>query len=80
MHQRHFQKPVRIVLRGSVAQWSLPVSSALGTDSWMLQSPEEHRSTQRLLFQELVSRLTAEEFHLVGVLHMLGISDSTLVR
>uniref|UniRef100_A0A0U1RNX1 TOPBP1-interacting checkpoint and replication regulator n=1 Tax=Mus musculus TaxID=10090 RepID=A0A0U1RNX1_MOUSE len=66
MHQRHFQKPVRIVLRGSVAQWSLPVSSALGTDSWMLQSPEEHRSTQRLLFQELVSRLTAEEFHLVA--------------
>nr|XP_034340040.1 treslin isoform X3 [Arvicanthis niloticus] len=66
MHQRHFQKPVRIFLRGSVAQWSLPMSSALGTDNWMLQSPEEHKSTQRLLFQELVSRLTAEEFHLVA--------------
>ncbi|XP_007651082.1 treslin isoform X1 [Cricetulus griseus] len=66
MHQRHFQKPVRIFLRGSVAQWSLPMSSALGTDNWMLQSPEGYKSTQRLLFQELVSRLTAEEFHLVA--------------
>ncbi|XP_032749272.1 treslin [Rattus rattus] len=66
MHQRHFQKPVRIFLKGSVTQWSLPMSSALGTDNWMLQSPEEHKSTQRLLFQELVSRLTAEEFHLVA--------------
>ncbi|XP_028610666.1 treslin isoform X2 [Grammomys surdaster] len=67
MHQRHFQKPVRIFLRGSiVAQWSFPMSSVLGTDNWMLQSPEEHKSTQRLLFQELVSRLTAEEFHLVA--------------
>ncbi|CAH7339802.1 treslin [Phodopus roborovskii] len=66
MHQRHFQKPIRIFLRGSVAQWSFPMSSALGTDNWMLQSPEGHKSTQRLLFQELVSRLTAEEFHLVA--------------
>ncbi|XP_028729556.1 treslin [Peromyscus leucopus] len=66
MHQRHFQKPVRIFLRGSVAQWSLPMSSAIGTDNWILQSPEGHKSTQRLLFQELVSRLTAEEFHLVA--------------
>ncbi|KAL1774283.1 treslin [Sigmodon hispidus] len=66
MHQRHFQKPVRIFLRGSVAQWSLPMSNALGTDNWMLQSPEGHASTQRLLFEELVSRLTAEDFHLVA--------------
>ncbi|KAL6047418.1 hypothetical protein STEG23_010999 [Scotinomys teguina] len=66
MHQRHFQKPIKIFLRGSVAQWSLPMSSAIGTDNWMLQSPEGHKSTQRLLFQELVSRLTAEEFHLVA--------------
>ncbi|XP_017372965.1 treslin [Cebus imitator] len=66
MHQRHFQKPVRIFLKGSVAQWSLPTSSTLGTDSWMLQSAEESVSTQRLLFQQLVSRLTAEELHLVA--------------
>ncbi|KAL4671164.1 hypothetical protein H8959_003873 [Pygathrix nigripes] len=66
MHQRHFQKPVRIFLKGSVAQWSLPTSSTLGTDSWMLQSPEESTATQRLLFQQLVSRLTAEELHLVA--------------
>lgn len=66
MHQRHFQKPIRIFLRGSVAQWSLPMSSTIGTDNWMLQSPEEHKSTQRLLFQELVGRLTAKEFHLVA--------------
>nr|XP_045001933.1 treslin isoform X1 [Jaculus jaculus] len=66
MHQRHFQKPVRIFLKGSVAQWSLPVSGTLGTDSWMLQSPEEHKSIQRLSFQQLVSRLTAEELHLVA--------------
>ncbi|XP_069910626.1 treslin isoform X1 [Oryctolagus cuniculus] len=64
MHQRHFQKPVRIFLKGSVAQWSLPPSSIAGTDSWMLQTPEEHTSTQRL-FQRLVSRLVAEELHLV---------------
>uniref|UniRef100_A0A8C6RNY2 Treslin n=1 Tax=Nannospalax galili TaxID=1026970 RepID=A0A8C6RNY2_NANGA len=66
MHQRHFQKPVRIFLKGSVAQWSLPMSDILGTDNWKLQSPEEHKSTQRLLFQELVSKLTAEELHLVA--------------
>ncbi|XP_074256108.1 treslin isoform X1 [Saimiri boliviensis] len=66
MHQRHFQKPVRIFLKGSVAHWSLPTSSILGTDSWMLQSAEESVSTQRLLFQQLVSRLTAEELHLVA--------------
>ncbi|KAH0505184.1 Treslin [Microtus ochrogaster] len=62
MHQRHFQKPIQIFLTGSVAQWSLSMSSELGTDNWMLQSP----GAQRLLFQELVSRLTAEEFHLVA--------------
>ncbi|XP_012618792.2 treslin [Microcebus murinus] len=66
MHQRHFQKPVRIFLKGSADQWSLPMSSTLGTDSWMLQSPEENASTQKLLFQQLVSRLTAEELHLVA--------------
>ncbi|KAK2107476.1 hypothetical protein P7K49_012641 [Saguinus oedipus] len=66
MHQRHFQKPVRIFLKGSVAQWSLPTSSTLGTDSWMLQSAEESASTQRLLFQQLIGRLTAEELHLVA--------------
>ncbi|XP_053437638.1 treslin [Nycticebus coucang] len=66
MHQRHFQKPVRIFLKGSVSQWSLPMSSTFGTDSWMLQSSEENTSNQKLLFQQLVSRLTAEELHLVA--------------
>ncbi|XP_027427183.1 treslin isoform X1 [Zalophus californianus] len=66
MHQRHFQKPVRIFLKGTASQWSLPASSMLGTESWMLQSPEENKSTQRMLFQQLVSRLTAEELHLVA--------------
>ncbi|XP_034880014.1 treslin [Mirounga leonina] len=66
MHQRHFQKPVRIFLKGTASQWSLPASSTLGTESWMLQSPEENKSTQRMLFQQLVSRLTAEELHLVA--------------
>ncbi|XP_076980287.1 treslin isoform X1 [Tamandua tetradactyla] len=66
MHQRHFQKPVRIVLKGTVRQWALPLSSALGTDSWMLQSPEDDKSTQGMLFQQLVSRLTAEDLHLVA--------------
>ncbi|XP_043409889.1 treslin [Prionailurus bengalensis] len=66
MHQRHFQKPVRIFLKGTAARWSLPASSILGTDSWLLQSPEESKSTQRLLFQQLVSRLTAEDLHLVA--------------
>ncbi|XP_008068821.1 treslin [Carlito syrichta] len=66
MHQRHFQKPVRIILKGSVTQWSLPMSSTLGADSWMLQSLEENTLTQRLLFQQLVSRLAAEELHLVA--------------
>ncbi|XP_077728201.1 treslin isoform X3 [Canis aureus] len=66
MHQRHFQKPVRIFLKGTASQWSLPASSSLGTDSWMLQSPEENKSTQKMLFQQLISRLTAEEVHLVA--------------
>ncbi|XP_012499136.1 PREDICTED: treslin [Propithecus coquereli] len=66
MHQRHFHRPVRIFLKGSAAQWSLPMSSTFGTDSWMLQSPQENASTQKLLFQQLVSRLTAEELHLVA--------------
>ncbi|XP_057576062.1 treslin isoform X2 [Hippopotamus amphibius kiboko] len=66
MHQRHFQKPVRIFLKGTVTQWSLPTSGTLVTDSWMLQSPAGNRSTQRVLFQQLVNRLTAEELHLVA--------------
>lgn len=69
MHQRHFQKPVRIFLKGTATQWSLPMSSTVGSDSWMLRSPEECPSTQRALFQQLVDRLTAEEFHLVGLVH-----------
>ncbi|XP_015414653.1 PREDICTED: LOW QUALITY PROTEIN: treslin, partial [Myotis davidii] len=66
MHQRHFQKPVRIFLKGTATQWSLPTSGTLGTDSWMLQSPEENKSAHRTLFQQLVHRLTAEELHLVA--------------
>ncbi|ELK18262.1 hypothetical protein PAL_GLEAN10009482 [Pteropus alecto] len=66
MHQRHFQKPVRIFLKGTVTQWSLPMSDTLGTDSWMLQGPDESKSTQRTLFQQLLNRLTAEELHLVA--------------
>ncbi|XP_023604009.1 treslin, partial [Myotis lucifugus] len=66
MHQRHFQKPVRIFLKGTATQWSLPTSSTLGTDSWMLQSPEENKSAHGTLFQQLVHRLTAEELHLVA--------------
>ncbi|XP_066094943.1 treslin isoform X3 [Saccopteryx bilineata] len=65
MHQRHFQRPVRIFLKGTATHWSLPMSGTLGTDSWMLHSPEGNKSTQRTLFQQLVNRLTAEELHLV---------------
>ncbi|XP_037365892.1 treslin [Talpa occidentalis] len=65
MQQRHFQKPVRIFLKGTVAQWSPPASSTLATDSWMLQIPEEDSVAKRGLFQQLVSRLTAEDLHLV---------------
>uniref|UniRef100_A0A8D1WVC4 Treslin N-terminal domain-containing protein n=1 Tax=Sus scrofa TaxID=9823 RepID=A0A8D1WVC4_PIG len=66
MYQRHFQKPVRIFLKGTVTKWSLPTSGPLSTDSWMLQSLEGNRSTQRMLFQQLVNRLAAEELHLVA--------------
>ncbi|XP_058398416.1 LOW QUALITY PROTEIN: treslin [Diceros bicornis minor] len=66
MHQRHFQKPVRIFLKGTVAQWFLPMSGTVGTDSWMLQSPEENKLSQRMSFQQLVSRLAADELHLVA--------------
>ncbi|KAM6181919.1 treslin [Erethizon dorsatum] len=66
MHQRHFQNPVRIFPKGLVAQWSLLMSGTFGTDSWMLQSPEENRLTQGLLFQQLASSLMAEESHLVA--------------
>ncbi|XP_070473606.1 treslin [Equus przewalskii] len=65
MHQRHFQKPVRIFLKGTVAHWFLPMSSTVGTDSWMLHSLED-RSAQRVLFQQLVSRLAADELYLVA--------------
>ncbi|XP_045152415.1 treslin [Echinops telfairi] len=65
MNQNHFQKPVRIVLKGTAAHWTLPVSGTLGTDSWMLRSPEQDRSNHKL-FQQLTSRLTAEELHLVA--------------
>lgn len=74
MHQRHFQKPVRIFLKGTVTQWSLPASGTLGTDSWMLQSPDGDRSTQRMLFQQLVNRMTAEELHLVGIFQVVSYS------
>lgn len=74
MHQRHFQKPVRIFLKGTVTQWALPTSETLGTDSWMLQSPDGDRSTQRMLFQQLVNRLTAEELHLVGIFQVVSYS------
>uniref|UniRef100_A0A671EKK1 TOPBP1 interacting checkpoint and replication regulator n=1 Tax=Rhinolophus ferrumequinum TaxID=59479 RepID=A0A671EKK1_RHIFE len=66
MHQRHFQKPVRIFLKGTATQWSLPMSGTVGTDSWMLQSPDEDKSTQRTLFEQLLNRLIAEELHLVA--------------
>ncbi|XP_037000927.2 treslin [Artibeus jamaicensis] len=66
MHQRRFQKPVQIFLKGTAARWSPPMSSTVGSDSWMLRSPEQHPSTQRALFQQLVDRLTAEELHLVA--------------
>ncbi|XP_007944299.1 treslin [Orycteropus afer afer] len=66
MYQSHFKKPVRIVLKGPVIHWALPTSSTLGTDIWMLQSPEDDRSSQRLLFHQLSSMLTAEDLHLVA--------------
>lgn len=70
MHQRCFQKPVRIFLKGTAVQWSLPMCGTMGSDSWTLRSPEEGPSTQRALFQQLVNRLTAEELHLVGLVHI----------
>ncbi|XP_036909533.1 treslin [Sturnira hondurensis] len=66
MHQRRFLKPVRIFLKGTATRWSLPMSSTVGSDSWMLRSPEQRPWTQRALFQQLVDRLTAEELHLVA--------------
>ncbi|XP_006867234.1 PREDICTED: treslin [Chrysochloris asiatica] len=66
VHQSHFQKPVRIVLKGTVAQWAFPMSGVLGTDSWMLQSPIDGRSSERVLFQQLARKLIAEELHLVA--------------
>ena len=58
--------------KGTVTQLSLPTSGTLGTDSWMLQSPDGDRSTQRMLFQHLVNRLTAEELHLVGIFQVVS--------
>ncbi|XP_069899337.1 treslin [Dipodomys merriami] len=65
VHQRHFQKPVSIFLKDSVVQWSLPVGGSLGTDCWMLQCPEEGRSAQRLVLQQLADTLMAQGLHLV---------------
>ncbi|XP_006885287.1 PREDICTED: treslin [Elephantulus edwardii] len=64
MHQSLFQNPVKIVLKGTATQWTLPVSSTLTTDSWMLQSPERDGASQSL-FQQLANRLIAEQLYLV---------------
>ncbi|XP_054998067.1 treslin [Sorex araneus] len=66
MHQRHFPKPVRIFLQGPVVQWSPPMSDTVATENWMLQGPEEDLLASGVSFQHLVSRLTAEELHLVA--------------
>ncbi|KAM4826438.1 treslin [Thomomys bottae] len=65
MNQRHFQKPVSIFLKDSVAQWSLPMGDSLGTDCWMLQCPEEARAAQGPVLQQLAHTLTAKGLHLV---------------
>lgn len=57
-----------------MTQWALPTSETLGTDSWMLQSPDGDRSTQRMLFQQLVNKLNAEELHLVGIFQVVSYS------
>ncbi|XP_055969891.1 treslin [Sorex fumeus] len=66
MHQRHFPKPVRIFLQGPVVQWSPPMSDTVATENWMLHGPEEDLLASGVSFQHLVSRLTAEELHLVA--------------
>ncbi|XP_072474256.1 treslin isoform X2 [Notamacropus eugenii] len=66
VHQRNFQRPVSIFLNGTVSHWTHPMSSSIGTESWMLQSLENEKSEQGRLFQQLVRRLSAEELHLVA--------------
>ncbi|XP_036591779.1 treslin [Trichosurus vulpecula] len=66
MPQRNFQRPVSIFLNGTVSRWTHPMSSSVGTESWMLQSLENEKSEQGRLFQQLVRRLSAEELHLVA--------------
>ncbi|KAG8516324.1 Treslin [Galemys pyrenaicus] len=66
VQQRHFQKPVRVFLTGAVRRWSPPASSSVATDCWMLHSPEAGSAATGRLFQQLVSRLTAGDVHLVA--------------
>ncbi|XP_068954688.1 treslin isoform X2 [Petaurus breviceps papuanus] len=66
MPQRNLQRPVSIFLNGTISHWTHPMSSSVGTESWMLQSLENEKSEQGRLFQQLVRRLSTEELHLVA--------------
>ncbi|XP_004693045.1 PREDICTED: treslin [Condylura cristata] len=61
MQQRHFERPVKMFLQGTVARWSPPASSSVATDSWVLLGLGGGSG----LCPQLVSRLTAEDVHLV---------------
>ncbi|CAM4626490.1 treslin isoform X2 [Caretta caretta] len=66
MNQRHFQSPVSIFLKGTLADWNLVKADNFLTESWILQSSQAGQSEQDMLFQQLVRRLITEKLHMIA--------------
>ncbi|NXQ66213.1 TICRR protein, partial [Quiscalus mexicanus] len=67
MSQRRLQCPVSIVVKGSLAGWSLAQAGHFFTESWILQSSQpEQGEYSRSLFHQLLRSLVAEGLHVIA--------------
>ncbi|NXP37671.1 TICRR protein, partial [Leiothrix lutea] len=67
MSQRQLQCPVSIVVKGSLAGWSLAQAGHFLTESWILQSSQaEQGNSNRSLFLQLLRSLVAEGLHMIA--------------
>ncbi|NWH84810.1 TICRR protein, partial [Aegithalos caudatus] len=67
MSQRQLQCPVSIVVKGSLAGWSLAQAGHFLTESWILQSSQaEQGEFNRSLFHQLLRSLVAEGLHMIA--------------
>ncbi|NXW67628.1 TICRR protein, partial [Hirundo rustica] len=66
MSQRQLQCPVSIVVKGSLADWSLAQAGHFLTESWIVQSSQaEQEGCNRSLLHQLLRSLVAEGLHVV---------------